>query len=234
MIAFIIFDSEHHLKSMTYKIVIADDHQLVLEGILAMLKEFNDFEVAATANDGQDAIQKVRLLRPDLVLMDIEMPRMNGIEAATIIKREFPEIKILFLSMHFEKAVVKKVMQLGANGFVIKSADKEEFQLALKKIISGKNYFCSEITESLADNQSSTMKFNGESSSLQAMVSLTDREKDVLSLVAEGLTNKEIGEKLFISHRTVDTHRTNLMKKLDIHSMAELIRFAYQNGLVAH
>lgn len=219
---------------MSYKIIIADDHQLVLQGISAMVNELPDFEIIATANDGKDALNKVKLLQPDLILLDIEMPRMNGLEAGRLIKKEFPSIRVLFLSMYLEKSLIKKVVEIGADGYIIKSADKEEFCLGLKKIMEGKKYFCSDISEAMANGGNASVLSKGNLINSEQIAHLTERERDVLRLVAEGMSNKEIGKELFISHRTVDSHRTNLMKKLDIHSMAELIRFAYQNGIVAN
>jgi len=219
---------------MPYQIIIADDHQLVLEGISSMINEMPEFEIVATANDGKDALNKLSQLKADIILMDIEMPRMNGLEAGRVIKKEFPATKLLFLSMYVERSLIKKAIDLGADGYVLKNADKDEFILGLKKVMEGKRYFCSEISEILADNQIKSSTIQASSTNSEMISTLTERERDVLKLVAEGLSNKEIGEKLFISHRTVDTHRTNLMKKLNFHSVAELIRFAYQSGMVSH
>ncbi len=219
---------------MSYKLIIADDHQLVLDGISAMINEMPEFEIVATANNGVDALQKLDQMGADLILMDIEMPKMNGLEAGRKVKKEFPDVKLLFLSMYIEKPLVNKVIDLGADGYIIKSADKEEFCLGIRKVMEGKKYFCSEITEVLASNGVSTSFRQNFTNNSELISILTERERDVLRLVAEGLSNKEIGSKLFISHRTVDTHRTNLMKKLDVHSVAELIRFAYQTGVVSN
>ena len=219
---------------MSYSLIIADDHQLVLQGISSMIEEMDEFEILATSNDGKDAVEKFRLLEPQLVVLDIEMPKMNGLEAARLIKGESPNPKVVFLSMFLQRSIVKKVMDMGVDGYIIKNADKDEFQLGLRKIMSGKKYFSSEITEILTSDDSSTTVTSSEVSRSEKLSQLTERERDILKHLAEGMSNKEIGEVLFISHRTVDTHRTNLMKKLDLHSIAELIRFAYQVGLVEH
>lgn len=210
------------------KIAVADDHQLVLDGLKAMLHEVEQFEVVGEANNGKDLVQIVETVKVDVALTDIDMPIMNGIEAIKEIRKEDQEIKLIALTMHNEKALVQKVIEAGANGYLLKNADRAEFIEAVGKVLEGQQYFSSEVTMTLLDKGSAT------SSSLSHydLAQLTEREIEILKLVAEGLSNKEIGDRLFISHRTVDTHRTNLMKKLDMHNVAGLIRFAIKNGLV--
>jgi DNA-binding NarL/FixJ family response regulator len=208
------------------KIIITDDHQLVIDGLKALLKESKDVKILADARNGQDLIKHLRLIRPDVILMDIDMPVVNGIEATKRIKGLYPDIKIIALTMHNEKGMIKTMMQAGADGYLLKSCDEDELCMAIKKVHSGQKYFSSEVADNLLSNN-----LEGQEASSRK-VPLTAREEDILKLVSQGLSNKEIGEKLFISHRTVDTHRTNLMNKLDIHNVAGLIRYAIAHGYV--
>lgn len=217
---------------MKTKILIVDDHQLVIDGLSAIVKELKEYEIVGKASNGKEAVSLVEMLSPNLVLMDIDMPIMNGLEACRRIKTNYPQIAVLILTMHNEPSLIRKVMEIGADGYVLKNADREEFYNALCSIAKGKKYFSAEVTESLLQTEGKTKSnFNIDNNTL-LLAKLTERELDVLKLIAEGFSNKEIGEHLFISHRTVDTHRTNLMKKLDAHNVAALIKFAIKNGLV--
>jgi len=166
----------------------------------------------------------------DIVLMDIDMPVMNGIEATKQIIKDFPNVKVVILSMHKEGGLIKNLIAIGAHGFLLKNSDQNELIGAIRKVASGDRYFSPDVTMSLLSKTSiNTTAFD----SMETLSQLTERETEILKLIAEGYSNKEIGEKLFISHRTVDTHRTNLMKKLDVNNIAGLIKFAIQNGLVS-
>lgn len=218
---------------MPYKILIVDDHQLVLDGLSSIIKELDNFEIVAKAQNGKEAIEYFRAIEPDIILMDIDMPIMNGMEAMRRIKSENADQRIIILTMHNESSLIKKVMEIGADGYVLKNADRTEFYNALCAVSEGKSYFSSDVTHSLLNpGKSVAQSFEVNPDTIQ-LSKLTEREVDVLKLIAEGFSNKEIGEKLFISHRTVDTHRTNLMKKLDAHNIAGLIKFAIKNGLLS-
>ena len=210
------------------KIAIADDHQLVLDGLKSMLHDVNGFEVVGEANNGKDLVRIVETISVDVALTDIDMPVMNGIEAIKEIRKVNSDIKLVALTMHNEKALVQKVIEAGANGYLLKNADRDEFIEAIGKVLEGHQYFSSEVTMTLLDKSPTSSS----GMTHYDLAQLTEREIEILKLVAEGLSNKEIGEQLFISHRTVDTHRTNLMKKLDVHNVAGLIRFAMKNGLI--
>lgn len=217
---------------MAHSILVVDDHQLVLDGLVSIVNELDDFEIIATARNGKEGLQLAGTFQPDIILMDIDMPIMNGLEATRRIKSEFNEIKVVILTMHNEVSLIKKVMEIGADGYLLKNADREEFYTALCTVSKGKSYFSAEVTQRLLHpERNSKPQFEVDENSVQ-LSKLTEREVDVLKQIAEGLSNKEIGEELFISHRTVDTHRTNLMKKLEVHNIAGLIKFAIKNGLV--
>lgn len=215
-----------------HSIIIVDDHQLVLDGLVSIVKEMDDFEIIASARNGKEGVQLVESLNPNLVLMDIDMPIMNGLEATRQIKSKNAEAKVIILTMHNEASLIKKVMDIGADGYLLKNSDRNEFQSALNSVVKGKSYFSAEVTESLLNpTKQANSNFVIDTDTVQ-LSTLTEREIDVLKQIAEGLSNKEIGDKLFISHRTVDTHRTNLMRKLDVHNIAGLIKFAIKNGLI--
>ena len=216
-----------------HSILVVDDHQLVLDGLVSIVKDMPNFEIIGTARDGKECIKLAENLIPDLILMDIDMPNMNGLEATRRIKSDKKDAKVIILTMHNEASLIKKVMDIGADGYLLKNSDREEFQAALNSVIKGKSYFSAEVTQSLLNptfKKPSSFEIDGDTVQLST---LTEREIDVLKQIAEGLSNKEIGDKLFISHRTVDTHRTNLMKKLEVHNIAGLIKFAIKNGMVS-
>ena len=218
---------------MKQTILVVDDHQLVLDGLVSIINELNDFEIIATARNGKEGVQLAETFNPNIILMDIDMPIMNGLDATRIIKKDLTTSKVIILTMHNEVSLIKKVMEIGADGYLLKNADREEFYNALCTVTKGRSYFSAEVTQRLLNpTEDNNSGFSGEQDTVQ-LSKLTEREIDVLKQIAEGLSNKEIGDKLFISHRTVDTHRTNLMKKLELHNIAGLIKFAIKNGLVS-
>lgn len=214
---------------MPAKIFLCDDHQLIIDGLKNILIGHPEFELVGDANNGEQALKFFSVVKPNLVLMDIDMPVMNGLEASQQIVKLHPEVKILVLTMHDEPALVRKIMEIGAHGYMLKNSDQEELIKAIHDILAGKLHFPQEILDGKKANEAET--FSIKPSDAVLISQLTEREIEILKLIAEGLSNKEIGDKLFISHRTVDTHRTNLMKKLDVHNIAGLIRFAIRNHL---
>jgi len=212
------------------RLLIVDDHQIIIDGLKSLLEDEADIKLLGEANNGKEALDILKLLDVDIVLMDIDMPIMNGIEATKQILKDFPNVKVVILSMHKEGGLIKNLISIGAHGFLLKNSDQAQLIEAIRKVASGDKYFSPEVTMSLLNKTSiKTSTFNG----IDLLSQLTERETEILKLIAEGYSNKEIGEKLFISHRTVDTHRTNLMKKLDVSNIAGLIKFAIQNGIVS-
>lgn len=206
------------------KVLLVDDHQIVLDGLQALLDNADGFECVATAKNGKEALDLIKLLKVHVVLMDIDMPVMDGMEATIRIKRTIPDVKILSLTQHNEKAMVQRLIDCGSDGYVLKNIDRDELLLAIRKLMKGQKYFSEEVTRKLAEREIVTATSG-------TPTEITERETEILRLICEGLSSKQIGDKLFISPRTVDTHRTNLMSKLDIHNVAGLIRFAFQNGI---
>ena len=211
------------------RIILADDHQLVLDGMRSMLQALEGFSIVAEARNGLEVLEAARKTEFDVILMDIEMPQLNGIEATRILLAEQPDAKVLALTMFNEKGIIVKVMEAGAKGYVLKNANFHELVEAIQKVASGQNFISSDVIATLMEKDS--VRVESSKTEIDAG-SLTKREIEILKLIAQGFSNKEIGEKLFISHRTVDTHRTNLLDKLEVKNIAGLIRFAMKNGFL--
>ena len=205
------------------RLLLVDDHHIVLDGIKALLDEVEGFDCIATADNGQKALDMLNVFDVDVVLMDIDMPVMNGMEATKRIKKEYPKVRVISLTQHSERGMVQKLLDCGSDGYLLKNIAQDELTTAIRRVYNGENVFSSEVTMRLAGKAV-------EKNASGIDVELTEREIEILSLISEGLSSKQVGEKLFISPRTVDTHRTNLMNKLDIHNIAGLIRFALKNG----
>ncbi len=210
---------------MNLQLVLADDHSLVRDGIRALLANENGIHIKGEANNGSEVLELLSVVKVDMVLMDIDMPEMNGLEAARIIQKTYPTVKVIVLSMHDEKAMIQALIGAGVDGYLLKNTPKAELVKAIYEVANGSSYFPVEVKSRLLEKDSDSFRKG-------KLAELTDRELEILTCIAEGLSNKEIGEKLFISHRTVDTHRTNLMQKLDVHNVAGLVRLAIQCGLV--
>ena len=207
-------------------VMIVDDHQLIIDGLLTLLKDASDIRVLAEANDGPSILKHIALQQPDVLIMDVDMPMMSGRELAATVRKQYPQVQMLALTMHNDRAVIQAMTQAGAKGYLLKNTSQSDLLQAIRKVVKGKSFYSSEVTETLL---SPTPETSSQSASLAV---LTEREREILVLIAEGLSNTQIGESLFISPRTVDTHRTNLMKKLAVHNIAGLIRYAYRQGLV--
>ncbi|HTX19848.1 MAG TPA: response regulator transcription factor [Bacteroidota bacterium] len=213
------------------KILVVDDHPLVRFGVINQLKASEDYVVVGEAEDGEDAIAKTKALSPDLVIMDIFMPGLSGIEATKLIKKKHPETKILILTGFENEDYVYQIIRSGAGGYVLKSVEKEELLDAVASVLKGEKFFSPRISKLILDNF--IRKAEGQKPPTEPDDDvLTKREKEIVALVADGLTNQQIADKLFISARTVDTHRTNIMQKLNIHDVANLVRYAIEKGLV--
>ena len=214
----------------TIKVFLVDDHQLILDGIISLIQNDEQIEIIGVAHNGKEAIDNIKQLQPNIILMDVDMPIMNGIMASKLLLEQNPNIKIIILSMHAEKALIENLMQLGIKGYLLKSSSKTELIDTIKKVHEGGNAYSNEIILELSKEQ------NDNSELIQNVLTheflLTKREIEILRQIAEGYSNTEIGDKLFISPRTVDTHRTNMMKKLDVKNIAGLIKYAYKTGLI--
>lgn len=212
-----------------YRIVIAEDHTILREGLKSLLRADPDFDVVGEAEDGRDAIRCAQTLSPDLVLMDLSMPRMNGLDALKEIKKQNPEVKIIVLTVHKTEEYVLTTLQAGADGYVLKDATHSELVMAIKNVLMGKRYLSPGISEKVIEGYLEGRKTIKTRS---AWDTLTQREREILKLIAEGYKNKEIADYLFISLKTVEKHRANLMRKLDLHNAAALTAYAVEKGLV--
>jgi two-component system nitrate/nitrite response regulator NarL len=208
------------------KVLLVDDHPVVRRGLASCLAQHEHLAIAGEAGDGHEAVAKAKELLPDVVLLDIDMPGMSGLAVSEVLRKELPRVKVLVLSMYQRAEYLHRILQSGAQGYVLKEAAPEELVKAIETVNAGDAYFSPEIAR-LALNR--LVHGNGKEADL-AM--LTNREQEVLVLIAKGLSNKEIACSLDVGVRTVETHRERAMRKLDIHSVAGLTRFAIAKGLI--
>jgi two-component system response regulator NreC len=212
------------------QIVIAEDYTILREGLRALLSSASDLEVIGEAEDGRSAVRCVSDLEPDLVLMDLSMPKMSGIDAIREIKKSFPHTKVIALTVHEKEEYILASLQAGADGYVLKDATRAELMTAIRTVLDGKRFLSPGVSEKVIEGYLEG-KRAGEPKSIWETI--TPREREILKLVAEGYKNKEIADQLCISVKTVDKHRTNLMRKLDLHTVSALTAFAIEKGLVA-
>lgn len=209
------------------RLLIADDHPLMANGIKSLFVDEAGIEVVTTVCNGLEVLEVLKSIHIDVLLLDIDMPEMNGIDCAKIVKKEHPDVKIAILTMHEEKSLIKSLVKIGVNAYMLKTIPKSELLNAIDIINNGGQYFNADITNVLLNENE---KINQGQNPLFA--TLTKREREIVKLIAQGNTNSQIGEKLFISPKTADVHRTNIMRKLELHNVAGLVRFAFKNGLM--
>ncbi|MCE3229299.1 MAG: response regulator transcription factor [Bacteroidetes bacterium] len=214
----------------TIKVLLVEDHDIVRQGIKALLADNPDTLVIGEARHGAEAIEKVKALHPDVLLMDLNMPVMNGLECTRQVKKDFPEVKVLILSMHDNENYLIDMLEAGANGYILKNTSKDELLFAIKKIANDGIYMGPEFTLNMLAKYKASKGFTDVPK--QTDIKLTDREMDVLHLIAQGLTNVEMARKLFTSVRTIETRRKKLLDKTKTTNTATLIRFAVLNGLI--
>ncbi len=214
----------YHAIPMSQKIslFIVDDHQMLIDGIKALLADEQSFEITGEALRCADALDRLRKHHVDILITDINMPEMDGLEFTRAIKRVKPDQKIIALSMFGEKSTITDMIDAGVSGYILKNTGKSELVKALHEVSAGKKYFSDEVAKELKK----------EDATVDKRYILTAREREIVKYVARGLSHTEIGEKLFISPRTVDTHRTNIMRKLEVNSIAELIKVAMQLKMI--
>ena len=203
------------------RILVVDDHPMVIEGMKAILQQISFVEVVGTANNSFQALELTDTLQPDLIITDINLPEVSGIELTTRIKKKYPSIKVIGMSTFNDRSYISQMIQSGADGFLVKSASREEIEQAIPLVLEGQLYLSVDISMSRTEKQH-----------LQHQPVITRREKEILALIADGLTNPQIAEKLFISLNTVDTHRKNLLAKFETNNSASLIKLATKAGLI--
>lgn len=212
------------------KVLLAEDHTIVRKGIRALLDGVTDIEVVGEAEDGREAVEKVGQLQPDVVLMDNTMPILNGLEATHQIKKLFPKTRVLILTMHTDEEYIFQFLQAGASGYLIKKTAPKELVSAIKAIYRGDSFLSPSISKKVIDEY---LRHVEEASKPNSYTQLTDREREVLQLIVEGFSNKEIAEQLHLSVKTVGNHRLNLMEKLDLHNVSDLTKYAIRKGIIS-
>ncbi|MCW3072597.1 MAG: two component transcriptional regulator, LuxR family [Bacteroidetes bacterium] len=208
------------------KVFILDDHQMLIDGLKALLMNEKQFEIIGIANTAKDALEQIGKNTPDVVLSDINMPEMDGIAFTRELKKNHPQVKVLALSMFGEKSTISEILDAGASGYILKNTGKEELINALLKISSGGMFFSDEISAEM-------MKAMSERGQKEEKVHLTEREKEIINLIAKEYSNAQIGEALFISERTVETHRKNIFRKANTKTVVGLMKFAMENKLIS-
>ena len=213
------------------KILIVDDHELIIKGIGVMLNSVNNLEIIGEAINGQEAITNCREVPPDVVFMDISMPVLSGIEACRQIVHQHPDVKVIALSQHEDGEYVYQMLKAGGSGYMLKNSSKEEFLEAIRSVMAGEKYFSHRISEIMISDLVNRREI--ETDAEKSLNHITRREKEIIRLIADELSNQEIGEKLHISLRTVETHRRNIMQKLDVKSVVSLIKYAVKHKIIS-
>ena len=210
------------------KIILVDDHKIVLDGLKALLNTANELEIIGEAQNGLILLHQLKTLEPDLILLDIGMPVMDGIEAATKVKKLYPDVKILILSTYADKAKIKKMLAIGVDGYILKDSDKKALLNAIKTVISSdKKYYDHRVTDVIMDSYQPK-----KTTTTASIPSLSKREIEIVKLIAEGNSTKDISQQLYLSPLTVNTHRKNIFSKLGINKAAQLVKYAIQEGLI--
>lgn len=212
-----------------FRILLADDHALVRAGIRELVQKIPGVEVIGEASSGRQALEMIESLSPDLVLLDIGMKELNGLEVAARVSHDFSAVKILILSMHNNEEYVLRALRVGASGYMLKDSAIAELKLAIETVRSGKTYLSPSISRNAIDSYLNRTSGHGKSTSLEQ---LTPRQREILQLIAEGRSTKEIAGDLKLSAKTVETHRAQLMERLDIYDVASLVRYAMRVGLI--
>jgi DNA-binding NarL/FixJ family response regulator len=213
---------------MKTRILLADDHQVIIDGLKALLSGEPDMEVVAQATDGLSVVPKVLEVAPEVLVLDLMMPGLNGLEVARQVRDRAPQTKVIVLSMHANDAYVVEALRNGASGYVLKQAEARALVDAIRAVMSGQRF----LSPPLSEEKLERWQHDAKAAPLDPYDTLSTREREVLQLAAEGLTSAEIGDKLSIGKRTVETHRANLQRKLGVKTQAELVRFAVKKGLV--
>jgi two-component system, NarL family, response regulator NreC len=212
------------------RILLGDDHTLVRQGFRKILEGRPDWEVVAEASDGRDAVRQAAAVEPDVAVLDIGMPLLNGIEAARQITRRHPNIRVLILSMHSDEAYIIQALKAGARGYLLKDSADVELIRGIAAVAAGKSYFSPAVSRIMLDDYVRRMAEKG---IVDRFESLSEREREVFQLIAEGHSNKEIADLLFVSPATVETHRAHILQKLDVHNTAELVLYAVRRGVIS-
>ena len=210
------------------KVVLADDHAVVRAGVSTMLESLHDIELVGQANNGREALALVAQQKPQILLCDISMPELNGLETTTRVVKEFPNVRVIILSVHSADEYVWQALQAGATGYLLKDAEASELDFAIKTVLNGMTYLTPSVSKQFIENYK-----QGGNATANVSDVLTPRQREILQLIAEGNALKQIAQQLHLSVKTVETHRTLLMNRLDIHDTAGLVRYALRVGMIS-
>ncbi|HQO30944.1 MAG TPA: response regulator transcription factor [Chitinophagales bacterium] len=213
-------------------VFVVDDHQIFLDGIVSLLDDEPNIRITGTAHNGKQALERLKNVSADVVLMDINMPEMDGIEATKKLKISHPDIKVLMLTMHSEPRFIKECLEIGAKGYVMKNISKDDLLKAIETVYQDKSYLDQDSQEKLINSISGGSEEEDDRNYDELAAQITQRELEILQLIALGLTSQDIANKLFISKNTVETHRKNMLAKLNVNNTAALLKIAYKKGLV--
>jgi DNA-binding NarL/FixJ family response regulator len=213
------------------KVILVDDHQLVRDGIRSLIKDAKNIDVIEEASDGYELLEKLKTTKPDIIVLDVSMPRLSGIETTKKITQEFPDVKVLVLSMFTSEEYIFNAIKAGAKGYLPKNTSKKELLEAIYSINAGNEYFSDSISNIILKSYIKKTKTNDDYSGKKQNV-LSSRELEILTLFAEGNTNQEIAEKLFLSIRTVESHKNHIMQKLELKTTVDLVKFAIKNNII--
>lgn len=214
------------MDDKVYKIILADDHEIMLDGLSYIIETVANMSIIKYAKNGVELIKYVEEQMPDICLIDLDMPKMNGFKASEILIKKYPNIKIIILSMHKEISLMKRMRAMGIKGYLLKTNDKDELVFAINQVLKGKTYFSDLLYKKIS------FKEDSNPSIIEKISLITKREYEIIRLLCEGESNKQIADKLCISFKTVDNHRSNIMHKLELHNIVELVRFCYKNNLI--
>lgn len=212
------------------RILIADDHDLVRRGVKALLQAHEGWQICGEANTGREAVAKAEELKPDIAILDISMPDLNGLEAARRIRKINPATEVLILSMHYSDQLIREIVDAGIRGYIVKSDSDRDLIIAVETLAKHQPFFTPRATEVILSNFNAGGRVTGTPGSVSER--LTSREREIVQLLAEGKTSKEIASSLNLSVKTVETHRANIMRKLDLHNLSDLVRYAVRNQIV--
>ena len=215
------------------RVLLADDHVLMRAGITALLQRIPDLTVVAEADDGRDALRLIATYRPDIAMLDISMPELNGLDVAERVEREFPDVRVIILSMHATSDYVLRAMRMGASGYLLKGARLAELDLAITSVARGETYLSPAAAKHVIGGYRDQASGTAAAADAQSQERLTARQREILQLIAEGKTTKEIARVLTLSAKTVEMHRAQLMERLDIHDVARLVRYALRTGIIS-
>lgn len=210
------------------KVVITDDHQIFIDGLKALLSIMEGVELVGEANNGLELLEVLKKQEVDIILMDVNMPEMDGIEATKEVLQQYPDMKVLMLTMFGTQDYIQKLLKAGAQGYLLKNTGRDELENAIRTLVGGGTYYSKEVTDRIMEGLQKKKKQDQD----YRLVELTEREKEVLVLIAEEMTTQEIADKLFISHHTVETHRKNLISKLNVRNVSGLVKYAVQQGML--